>query len=91
MVDIILGGESEILRSKCVRGHCSVEIAVDVHSFSWVKTKQFFIEIKPNKSEYYVEPGETPKNLAIYCRDLRFRPTEIGVAFNGMKFMMRVI
>jgi hypothetical protein len=22
-----------------------------------------FIEIKPNKSEYYVEPGDTPTNL----------------------------
>jgi len=40
MVDIILGKGggrrrgSEILRSKCVRGHCSVEIAMDVNSFN---------------------------------------------------------
>jgi hypothetical protein len=63
MVDIILGGGCEILRSKRVSGHCSDEIAMDVHSFSWVKTKQFLVEIKSNKSEHYVEPEETPKNI----------------------------
>jgi hypothetical protein len=39
MVDIILRGGSEVLGAKYGKGLRGNEIAVDVHSFTWVKTK----------------------------------------------------